>query len=171
MTITPDDPIEPEPQDRSSFLARTRARREEIKDAQWIELDIPRWDDPLIKVRYGPLDHSKIRAQARGAKKARDKAAGELRAQENMLVMACLGVFGVDDNDKPVSLHPNGPDEDWTKFDPDLAEAMGLPTTSTARDVLRFFYLEDGDVFAHSNRVVAFSGYEATDADEELLGE
>lgn len=140
---------------------------------------MPRWDNPRIWVRYGPLEHSVIRAEMQHARKAQDKAAAELRGNENILVKACLGVFAVDGDDGDtlaedtprLSLHPAGEDHAWTRFDDDLAESMGLPRDSTARAVLRTIYFEDGDVFNHSNRVVRFSGYESQEGDRELLGE
>lgn len=167
--MTDDETPESQPQ-RNSLLGRIRTRRDEIAAAQFIDLPVPRWEDPVLKVRYGPLDHEVIRKGFQTQRKAKDKAAAEVNTNADLLIAACIGVFA-DEDGKTSSLHPNGPDEEWTRFDPDLAESLGLPEGSTARQVVRAVYFTDGDVIGTGRRIIEFSGYQLQEGDDELLGE
>lgn len=167
--MTDDATPEPQPQ-RNSILGRLRARRDEIAAAQFIDLPVPRWEDPVLKARYRPLEHEVIRKGFQTQRKAKDKAAAEVNTNADLLIAACMGVYAEEDG-KQMSLNPNGPDEEWTTFDPDLAASLGLPENATARQVVRAVYFTDGDVIATGRRIIEFSGYQLEEGDDELLGE
>ena len=41
---------------QASPLGSLKARRKEIQNKLWIDLRVPRWENPIIVVRYAPLD-------------------------------------------------------------------------------------------------------------------
>lgn len=159
-----------------SVLSSLKEKRQEVLDKQVLPLRVPRWDDPVILVRYKPVEHGLIRAaQNRVNKASADKKAEiEIEANADILISGCLAVVAVVDG-KEYSLRPGDELGEPTRFDRDLAQNLGIEGEGgkppTARMVVRGLFITGGDVLSAANEVVKFSGYKETEADEAILGE
>lgn len=157
---------------RPSVLGSLLARREQLLQEQVLELKIPRWKNPEIIVRYTPIEYELVQRLGKRIEKAKaDKQVEvEIDANADTLIASCAGVFAVIDGVR-YSLREGDEDGEPTRFDRDLAENLGLPEGSTARQVVRTMYLTDGDMFQHAAKIMEFSGFAVDRADEELAGE
>lgn len=153
------------PDQVSAPIVSLKDRRKAIVDDLFIDVQVPRWDEPEIFVRFKPISSSKLDAavEKRRASKADNWAT---MANADALVQACIGIYGVfpNDPDKKVSLRPGDPDGEWTKFDPDLAEALGVPAP-TAADTVLALYLTEGDLVMTASKVFRWSGIASEEAD------
>lgn len=155
-----------------SVLGQLKARREEIRQGEHLDLPVPRWNDPEVIVRYKPLEHAVIRR----AQDAVDKAPKqrqyqtELEGNCDLLIRACEGVIArIDGQD--YSLRPGDPKGEPTLFDPDLAANLGLEEGASARQVVKELFITDGDILSHAQALIQWSGYRETEADAQLEGE
>ncbi len=170
-----------------SMLDGLAARRVAAIEALHIDLKVPRWDvdgAPAIWVRYAPLDTDKAanayekwrRPPVANAKRTttggRPDPEWRTKSTAEALVESCVGVFAVIDEDGEadvkVSLRRGDPHGHWTRFDPELADALGI-TAATAIEVCRGVYLTSGDMLAAFGELSEFSGTAAVQADEDFL--
>lgn len=160
----------------TSVLGSLKARREEVLNAQILDLPVPRWDNPEIIVRYKPVEHGFIRRaqdQAKKAPKAKEYEA-EVDGNADILIRGCVAVVAVIDG-KEYSLRPGDEEGEPTTFDADLAENLGITGDNgkapTARQVVRGLFITQGDILSAASSVVEFSGYRETEADAAVTGE
>ncbi|HEU5046069.1 MAG TPA: hypothetical protein VFT75_18260 [Nocardioidaceae bacterium] len=158
-----------------SVLSQLKQKREQVVAKAYKDLRVPRWgepgtDTPEIYVRYRPVHHRIIRRafDATETKKADKVAAAELRANIDILLAGCVGVFAMIDGER-YSLRPGDPHGSWTGFDQDLAENLGCGDSAT--DTVKALYISDGDILSAASAVAEFSGYKEAEADEETAGE
>lgn len=157
---------------RLSILGELKTRRDEIVHSEHLDLQVPRWNDPEIIVRYKPAPHATIRRIQERVEKAPKKERFEAEVSGNcdLLIHACDAVVArIDGQD--YSLKPDEPKGEFTLFDADLAANLGLPEDATAREIVRTLFITDGDILSHAQSLVKWSGYRETDADERLEGE
>lgn len=169
-----DDELTPDVSQPSltSILSQLGERREQIRMRETLDLPIPRWSDPEIIVRYRPIEHAQIRRAQQAVEKApkRDQFEAEVNGNIDLLIRGCDSVVArIDGQD--YSLKPGEPKGEFTKFDKDLAENLGLAEDATARQVVRKIFFTDGDIMSHAAGLVQWSGYRETEADSELAGE
>lgn len=173
-TTTPRDDDEPTGSvDQSlSILDQLGARREQIVTGELLDLPVPRWTDPEIWVRYRPAEHPVIRNLQTKAEKApnKERFSTEFNSNADLLIKYCVGVFAKVDGQE-YSLRPGDHKGDLTTFDHDLAANLGLHEGATARQTLKALFITDGDVVAHAQRLIDWSGYREIDADGGLEGE
>jgi hypothetical protein len=175
MTTTPSSevkpPAEPGP-DRLSVLGQLKDRREQILQKEHLDLPVPRWSDPEIIVRYKPVPHRYFAAGQKIVEKAvgKDKAKVEVNANIDILIQGCTAVIARLDG-QDYSLHPGDPKGDFTTFDPDLADNLGLGENATARETVMALFIVDGDIMSHAASLARFSGYREAEADEGVSGE
>lgn len=187
------DSSTPEEEDRLSLLGDLAARRQQIVADLYLDLPVPRWEDPEVYVRLRPLDIGEIdevqrayRKSERAAKRRADPNA-VLNSNTDLVIRACEGVFAVLDSsalsraiaehgaDSPeadshrYSLNPENPRGEWTKFDPALATNLGLTGKATARQVVLKLFLAEGDIMTAANKLTRWSGIETQQADEDFL--
>lgn len=149
-----------------SPLAALKRRREEIINDLFIDIRVPRWSEPELYIRFKPV--SAIRLGA--AIERRRKQKGDdwsLLANADMLVESCVGIYAVVDGDHENKLslkegHPNGK---WTRFDPDLAQALGIEA-ERAVDVCTALFMTEGDLLDTSNRLFRWSNIANEEGDE-----
>lgn len=159
-----------------SVLSSLKERRQQVLEQQILSLPVPRWEDPVIVVKYKPVEHGFIRAaQDRVRKAGNDKKADvEIEANADMLIRGCVGVAAIVDG-KEYSLRPGDEEGELTVFDKDLADNLGVEGVGgkppTARAVVRSLFITDGDILSAANELVKFSGYRETEADTVLVGE
>lgn len=159
-----------------SILSSLKERRQQVLAQQVLSLPVPRWEDPVIVVKYKPVEHGFIRAGQERVKKAGNekKAEVEVDANADMLIRGCLGVVAVVDGTE-YSLRLGDEQGDPTRFDQDLAENLGVEGAggkpATARAVVRSLFLTDGDILSAANELMKFSGYRETEADTAVVGE
>lgn len=159
-----------------SVLSSLKEKRQEVLDKQVLPLRVPRWDDPVILVRYKPVEHGLIRAaQHRVEKAGADKKAQvEVDSNADILIQGCIAVVAVVDG-KEYSLRPGDELGEPTRFDRDLAENLGIEGEGgkppTARMVVRGLFITGGDILSAATELVKFSGYRETEADAAVLGE
>lgn len=173
MLPTDDAPVVSGGDAPASVVLNLKARRQAIVDSEFLTLPVPRWTDPEIFVRYHPLDHPTIRRIQGQVDRvpAKDKAAAEVASHMDILIRACEAVYARLGDEK-FSLRPDDPRGSLTKFDPDLADNLGLPEDDrSARATVRALFLTDGDIISTANQVIKFSGYRAEVADTEVEGE
>lgn len=177
---------DPEPADEPSGgvspdspLAGLRARRVEALQHLYVDLKVPRWDDdggPAVYVRYQPVDPETAQKAVRKRQQAKPRPDKHLLlATCDVLLGACIGVFAVEgesaEGGDPVRLSLREGDErgEWTKFDGDLAEALGIDHRR-ATDIVRGLYLTEGDIWAASQALAEWSGIAVPQADDAFLG-
>lgn len=155
-----------------SILTSLKERRQQVLEEQVLPLPVPRWDNPVIVVKYKPVEHGFIRAAQDRVKKASNdkKAEVEVDSNADMLIRGCLGVVAIV-NDKEYSLRSGDEEGEPTRFDSDLAANLGLEGKATARQVVRNLFITDGDILSAANELVKFSGYRETEADAAVVGE
>jgi hypothetical protein len=158
-----------------SALDDLRVRRARHTDNLFIDLKVPRWDDDggaQVWVRYRPASPGKVNAV--GMKRLEHKAehgdAWLVLANADILIESCLGVYGVlPDDPTRYSFRRGDPAGPWTKFDPDLADSLGLEAAK-ATDVVRALYLTEGDLIAACDQLCEWSQVQSVKADEAFLG-
>lgn len=165
-----------------SILGNLKERRQQVVEKQYLDRAVPRWSDPEIFVRFKPVDHATIRkamdatddsgGNRRQRREAGKKARGELQANIDVLIEGCVGVYAVLDGnrERKYSLRKGDPRGEWTKFDPELADNLGIEAGS-ATEVVRALYLADGDIMTTAGAIAEFSGYREDTADEAIEGE
>ena len=147
-------------------LLDLKKRRQEIKDQLFIDLAVPRWSEPTLVARYGPVDTAKLneiieRGRSQGGKD------WSIRANAGILAECCIGVYAVhpDFPDKKFSLREGDEEGTWTVFDHDLAYALGISANSQTETVLGVYYT-DGDIIATVNRLLKWSNVSNDEAEE-----
>lgn len=157
---------------RLSILGQLRDRRESIRASQTLDLQVPRWDDPEIIVQYQPLEHEVIRRAQTALEKAPKGKRGQAEVDGNvdLLVRACVAVVARID-EQEYSLRPGDPKGEPTTFDPDLAQNLGMHEGATARQVVKYLFITDGDIISAAQELIRWSGYRETEADEHIVGE
>jgi hypothetical protein len=157
----------------SSIMGSLASRRKEIADKQTTVMPVPRWDDPKIFVRYKLIPHDDIRKALDKieAAKPRDKGSVEVLSNCDVLIQACVEVWGELDDDKPYSLNPDDPHGPRTKFDKDLARNLGLNDQATARQVVRALFFSDADILTTAGSFMDFVGYKRDMIEEVIEGE
>lgn len=157
---------------RLSILGQLDKRRQQILEKEWLDLAVPRWTDPEIFVRYKPVEHEHFSRGTQRVDKAtpKDRPKVELEVNIDILVRGCIGVFARIEG-KDYSLRPGDPHGDWTTFDEDLAQNLGLPSGAGARQVVKGLFIIDGDIMSHGSSLGEFSGYKEAEADTAVAGE
>jgi hypothetical protein len=178
MTATPAEPLRAVAPDDAetgsdsslSVLGQLKGRREQIIKNNHTDLPVPRWSNPALVVRYGPLEHALFRKANRQVERAADNKKAEVEVQVNsdLLARACVAVYAVIDG-KKYSLRPGDPNGEPTRFDDDLAENLGCG--HTAREIIKALYITEGDILSTAGSVATFSGYKEQEADDEIAGE
>lgn len=156
-----------------SVLGHLKDRRQEIASAQVLHRKVPRWTDPEIWVMYQPVDFDPADKARREADKVQGPAQSTaiLLANVDCLILACVGVYAIlpDDEERThLSLRPNEPNGELTKFDKELAVALGLNSQATARQVVRTLFITEGDILNHAGELAKFSGYAGGEVDVQL---
>lgn len=175
MTAAP-EPLRPVTDEKSqagstlSVLGQLKKRREDIRQGDHIDLSVPRWDNPRIVVRYGPVDHEAFKKLGAMVDRSPEKARSKVEVDGNcdILIKACKGVFAVINGER-YSLRTGDHEGEWTKFDEDLAENLGCG--HSAREVVRSLYITEGDILSTASKIAEFSGYKEQEADQDTLGE
>jgi len=147
-------------------LLSLKDRRKKIVNDMYVDIKVPRWDEPEIYVRFKPV--SAVRLNAAIMKRRNSKADDwSFLANADMLVDSCVGIYGVFNNDATVkySLRVDNPTGPWTKFDPDLAEALGIDA-KRAIDSCIALYLTEGDLIDTANKLFRWSNIANDEADE-----
>ena len=116
----------------------------------FVDLEVPRWPELIgirVFVRYLPLSP----AYGVAMSEKFEKEGGEdwpIRANAQILVHYCVGVYVQDDNGDKLSFATGKPDGPWTKFDDQLAQALGPSRVKqqSAIATCRGLYWTDGDV-------------------------
>lgn len=149
-----------------SPLAALRARREQIVDGLYIDIKVPRWDEPEIFVRFKPVSTIRLSAAIEKRRKSKDENWSVL-ANADVLIDSCIGVYALTsaDPEAKLSLRLNDPFGKWTKFDMDLCQALGLEA-SRASDAVLGLYLTEGDLIETANRLLRWSNIASDEADE-----
>lgn len=176
MTTAAERPLQPvddEPETDSSTLSvlgQLKAKRENVVSNNHIDMPVPRWDSPVIVVRYGPLDHNEFKRAGRQVDRAADNKKAEVEVNVNcdLLARAVQGVYGIVGGQK-YSLRPGDHNGDWTKFDDDLAKNLGCG--NTAREIIKSLYITEGDILSTAGKLAEFSGYKEQEADDSIAGE
>jgi hypothetical protein len=147
-------------------LLSLKNRRSQIVDSLYIDIKVPRWDEPEIYVRFKPVSTIKLAAAVDKRRKSKDDE-WSLLANADMLIASCIGIYAVldGDTDNKLSLDPAGPTSNWTKFDKKLAESLGIEADE-ATDVVRGLYFTEGDLIDTANRLFAWSNIANEEADE-----
>ncbi len=168
-------PVEEVAVDQSKPMFSLRGRREQIVSELYVDLQVPRWENPKIFVRYTPIGSVKLtetinkRSGANDTRKTAQDQEWPIKANADILISACEGIYGVWDDapDQKFSLREGDPYGKWTKFDVDLASALGsvVPEKDPAVATVRSLYLTDGDLGGAAEAVLRFSNLSNSQAD------
>jgi len=150
----------------STPLLSLRNRRTQIVNELYTDIKVPRWDEPEIYVRFKPVSATKLNANIEKRRKMNTGDWSYL-ANADMLIDSCVGIYAVvdGDHDNKLSLRLNDPNGSWTKFDHELADAVGLETTR-ATDVVSALFLTEGDMIDVANKLFRWSNIANNEADE-----
>jgi hypothetical protein len=163
----------PVPAAVASPLFNLRKIREEKLEKLFLDVQVPRWNEdggPQIFVRLKPAKPDMVmkKAERRRVTKADDVIA---LTQADILAECCLGVF-IKADGREFSLRINDAEGPLTKFDPDLAVALGLePNVGAAAVVRALFVGGDGDLVQASMQLGVWSNVSIPQDDEETLGD
>jgi len=150
-------------------IVSLKARRAEIIKYLYKDIQVPRWDNPEIFVRFNPVDVTELNEAVNRRRKQGLKDWPQ-RANADVLINACVGVYAVfpDSPDVKLSLREGDPYGEWTKFDKALAEALGIEVTDgdAAVATARGLYMTDGDLGDTTERLLKFSNLSNEQADE-----
>lgn len=173
---------DPEPAPRVTALGSLREKRQRMVDGLYIDLKVPRWEDPEIFVRYRPVESDRL--EDISARHPLTKKGSGFQTNIDLLLHHCVGIFACLDGDHSQKYSLNavrvcGEDADeaellrvpWTRFDPDLREALGLLAAEAPgpSDVCRKLYVTDGDLINAVAALLDFSGYTAERLNEDFL--
>lgn len=151
-----------------SPLAALRARREQLVNELYIDIKVPRWDEPELYVRFKPVSAVRLNS----AIERRRKQKGDdwsILANADMLIDCCLGVYAVmnGDTEEKLSLREGNPHGSWTKIDKDLANALGIEAERASDACMGLFFTE-GDLIDVANKLFKWSGIAGDEADEDF---
>lgn len=182
----PDSPAAPVSQvaaANGSPLAALRDRRKKMAELLHKDFRVPRWGDdggPMIYVRYAPAAPSEYADRFEKLQKQQNKPKDwVVSANAQILVGACIGVYacegpepvdGEPDNRPKLSLRDGDPHGAWTKFDPELADSLGLAPNCGAIAVVRGLYLTEGDIISTAAKLQRWSGMVAPADNEDFSG-
>jgi hypothetical protein len=77
----------------NSLKGALAKRREEIASELFLELEVPRWENPTIVVRYQLVPHEIVSRAQRSLEKAKgNRGEAELNANKDLLIKACVGI-------------------------------------------------------------------------------
>jgi hypothetical protein len=174
-------PLPQVPAGAGSPLGALRERRSKMQELLYKDMRVPRWGDdggPAIWVRFAPASPSEFADKFEKLSKAKNRPKDwSVAANAQVLVSSCMGVYSVegeaplddeDDTRKKLSLRDGDPYGEWTKFDPDLAESLGLEPNCGAVAVVRSLYLTEGDVTSTANQLLRWSGMVTPDDDTDF---
>jgi hypothetical protein len=178
VPLQPNDPVTVE--EKPTPLFSLKARRQEIADKLYVDIRIPRWEDPEIWVRYKPVT-AKAFADAINERSSKGGSDWSFLANIDMLVVHCMGVYGredtgeVDEDEEPIyrkfSLKEGSPDGPWTKFDLDLSDALGLGIDHKGGQAAtcRGTFFTEGDIIATVNYLLRWSNIANDEADANFV--
>jgi hypothetical protein len=147
-------------------LLSLKDRRNQIVNELYVDLQVPRWESPEIYVRFKPVSATKLNTSIEYRRKSKT-ADWSFLANADVLVDSCIGIYAVMEGnvDEKLSLRPDDPQGSWTKFDSDLAKALGLDV-NRAVDTCIGLYLTEGDLIETANKLFKWSGIANEEADE-----
>lgn len=169
----PESESEAVPAATDSPLAQLRAQRAAlVEQLEEIHVRVPRYTNPEIWVRYQPVDPGVVAEAADKRRKAAKHGAGSksdwvVLANADLLVGACLGVYGLQ-GDEEFSLAPGGGDH--TRFDKDLADGLGIEATR-AVEVCQALFVTGADLVSHASELAERSGLDRDQFEERYRGE
>jgi len=117
-------------------------------------------------IRFKPISATKLNATIEKRRKQKSDDWSYL-ANADMLIDSCVGIYAVvdGDHDKKMSLRLNDSNGSWTKFDPDLAAALGIESVR-ATDTVNGLFLTEGDMIDVANKLFRWSNIANNEADE-----
>lgn len=153
-----------------------RGNRKKLDATLYIDLAVPRWEEVIgntIWIRYkaaNPAVLYEARAKFEAHHLAKKKKDGrgdpdwEIRANAQMLVEACMGVYFLEPGEKPPDELPG----DLPTFgDPELSISLDAPKSAIA--TVMKLYGTNGDVLLAANQLLLFSGETSQEASEAYL--
>lgn len=150
----------------STPLLSLRNRRVEIVNELYIDIQVPRWEEPELFIRFKPISATKLNATIEKRRKQKSDDWSYL-ANADMLIDSCIGIYAVvdGDHDNKLSLRLNDPNGSWTKFDTDLTDALGIEA-NRATDAVNALFLTEGDMIDVANKLFRWSNIANEQADE-----
>ena len=150
----------------STPLLSLRNRRTEIVNELYIDIQVPRWDEPELFIRFRPISATKLNATIEKRRKQKSDDWSYL-ANADMLIDSCVGIYAVvdGDHDNKMSLRLNDSKGPWTKFDPDLAAALGVESVR-ATDTVNGLFLTEGVMIDVANKLFRWSNIANNEAAE-----
>jgi hypothetical protein len=149
-------------------LLALKNRRTEIVNDLFVDIKVPRWESPEIYVRFKPVSNTRLNATInRYQKDAKNGQDWSFLANAQMLIDSCVGIYAIVDGNEDVklSLREGDPYGKWTKFDTDLAAALGIQA-NRATDSVIGLYLTEGDLIDTANKLFRWSNIANGEADE-----
>ena len=163
-------PAEAPERPSSAAILSLKDKRAALAKDLHIDLQVPRWRDPEIFVRYGPIDATRAERTIANRQKS-GVPEWNVLANADLLILSCIGVFAcLDGNyDDKFSLNPTvGPTGAWTRFDSALGENLGVFTPNDPVAVIRALYATDGDLINAAARLVEWSGKVSSQLDQDF---
>lgn len=152
-----------------SVLAQLRRRREALQQERHIDLEVPGYDGMLL-ARYRPVAWERLREiNERAEKTLRSNPRKDLIASADVLISACECILYREEKGGDTAKVLGG--DSPMRFDKRLAETMGIPEASTARQVLFGIFADDLSVTSTYVELLEWQGEGDVEVDDELVGE
>ena len=149
-------------------------RRAQIENEQVLAVEVPRWNNPKLVIKFKPVPHESLKRGAIATERAmkdgdaKKLAEVELNTNAALLVEACISITAILGDGTECGM---GVDGALTRFDADLAIALGMPESSTHIAVCRNLFIADGDLLLTSKKLGEWSGYRTDSIEEAIVGE
>lgn len=163
--MMPDEPefyVTPEPETApDSQRARIRGRLASQREKVTFDLAVPGAEPPLY-CRFEVQPYKRLSEAANAIKDAEKERDDEkvMRVNCQLVADACLGVFELDEQGKPISCDPAMPDGPWPRFGPKLAEALGIDNPPIRTVDLVPDVITEAGVFHFAGEIMIRSGFD-----------
>jgi hypothetical protein len=149
------------PIDGQSIEERLKARLA-LKQAQHeTTLPVDGYED-LFAARYRAISYEEMRGIARRNERIADEDEREVATAADVLAIACEEVFAVEPDGEHTSL--------GAAWSPQLAQTLGLPPVTTARQCLLALFPDHMDLVSHQTAYLIWRDRATVKAAEETVG-
>lgn len=147
-----------------SPLAALRARRDDLTAAHVVDLKVPLWTDPEMRLRIALVDDDLVGKQQKRVEQAKPGLARAIAHHANAVVIAAAT--------RQVVIGDAGTEQATvTLDDPEFRESLGVSAEAPGADVILAIAIRDGDVATMAAAVLKHSGYAEEQIDQLLAGE
>lgn len=145
-----------------SSLAWLRQRHEALQAERHLDVAIPGYDGRLV-MRCRPVPWATIARVQTLMTKDDAEGVGLIAAQKDVLIAACIDVL--------LDGQPIDPSGEPRRFDPALAELLGMGEAKSARSIVSWVFPGDVSIAVTAGEVLEWTSNASAEASDEFVGE